>query len=96
MVITREHINGMSHYAINGERVSRGELEARCGKYLSGYGLQSMINRLNYQDKVVVEVDGAYVYAGLTEMYAEDELKRARVKIAQLEEKLATLKNAFE
>ena len=93
MVVTREHTNGNTYYTINGEKVSRGELETRCGKYLSVYGLQSMLNRLIYQNKVIIEVDGAYVYAGLTEMYAEDALARAKVKIAQLEEKLATIQN---
>ncbi|MBQ7197841.1 MAG: hypothetical protein IJS29_01110 [Selenomonadaceae bacterium] len=94
MVITREFSNNRNHYTIDGEKVSEGDLRAYCGKYLSGYGLQSMFNRLNLTDKVVVEVDGAYVYAGIREMYAEDELKSAKRKIAQLEEKLAAVRQA--
>ena len=96
MVITREHANGKSCYAIDGENVSRGELEVRCGKYLSVYGLQSLINRLNYQNRAVIEIDGAYVYAGLREMYAEDELKYARSEIKRLEKKIAEIQKTCD
>lgn len=94
MVVTREHANGMNHYTINGEKVSRFELEVRCGKYLSGYGMQSMFNRLMQQNQVILEIDGVYTYAGLKEMYAEDELECAKVKIAQLEKKLDAIQSA--
>ncbi|MBQ9486349.1 MAG: hypothetical protein IJU91_00910 [Selenomonadaceae bacterium] len=94
MVVTREHANGMNHYTINGEKVSRSELEMRCGKYLSVYGMKSMLNRLMHQNQVILEVDSAYTYAGLKEMYAEDELAWAKLKIAQLEKKLDAIQNA--
>ena len=95
MVVTREFINGCNRYTLDGEKVTRNELEARCGKYLSGYGLRSMFRRLEEYNptKLIIDVDGADVYAGLREMYAEDALARAKLKIAQLEEKLATIKN---
>ena len=53
-----------------------------------------MLHRLHLQNKVIVEVDGAYAYAGLTEMYASDELESAKRKIAQLEDKLAAIQDA--
>lgn len=97
MVITREFIKGCNRYTLDGEKVTRNELAARCGKYLSGYGLHSMFRRLQEYNptKLIIDVDVPYVYAGIREMYAEDELARAKVKIAQLEEQLAVVKNAI-
>lgn len=92
MVITRERTNGHSHYTLDGEKVSRDELEVRCGKYLSGYGLRSMFNRLCFQGKLIIEVDGAYTYSGQPAMYAGDELVYAQRENAQLKSKLASIR----
>ncbi len=61
MIIMWEYENDHSRYTLNGVKVSKGELETRCGKYLSVYGLQSILNLLTHQGKVIVEVDGDYV-----------------------------------
>lgn len=94
MVITREHINGCNRYTLDGKKITRTELEIYCGKYLSGYGLRSMFNRLNEQSQLIIDVDARYVYQGVAEMYASDELESAKRKIAQLEDKLAAIQDA--
>ena len=72
-------------------------LKVRCGKYLSGYGLHSMFQRLEEYSptKLIIDVDVPYIYVGVREMYAEDELKYTKMKIAQLEDQFVLIKNAI-
>ena len=62
MVITRRYINGHTTYTLDGEKVSRGELEARCAKYFSVYGMRSMFKRLLEQDTLFVEIESTAIY----------------------------------
>ena len=94
MVITRRHINGHTTYTLDGEKVSRAELEARCAKYFSVYGMRSMFKRLLEQDTLLVEIESKAIYEGIREMCAEDELESAKKKIAELESKLEAIKVA--
>ena len=45
--------------------------------------------------KLIIDVDVPYVYAGLREMYVEDELKYTKRKNVQLEDQLVLIKNVI-
>lgn len=94
MIITRESINGLSRYSIDGERVTSREMELRCGMYLSWYGLESMYNRLREKDKVVLEIESDNVYSKREQDSMQGELANVKSKVAELEEKLDAIRQA--